>query len=86
MKHAGTMPWWLRPLRAVLVGVGVGLGLTWSISLLPETGQLWAYLVLAVAAFVFVLWQMWDLRRLNRNMEAKLEEWRRANPDWPVCD
>ena len=57
--------WWFKPLRAVGVGLVIGLVFSWTMSLLPP--KVASALVL-VAVIGFIAWCCWALGDLKRDM------------------
>lgn len=70
--------WWIRPVRAVTVGIAIGLGLTYLIGLLPSGKVQAAALILLLAAmFAWCIYQLRVLKRERAEFERRMAEFRR---------
>lgn len=77
--------WWLRPLKAVALGIAIGLAFTWLVSGLPFPENLWMMIAGAVGIIAFCIWQLIDTHRLMREHEEQMAEFKRlAGEDWPL--
>lgn len=58
-----TRPWWFKPLRAVGVGLAIGLTFSWVLSLLPPRVAAAAWIVFIVGMLSWCFWALGDLKR-----------------------
>lgn len=81
-----TKPWWLRPLAAMGTGVVGGLVLTALMAFLSYAGDVILIVTVLTASFVYAIWSLFDVRRLQREMAVKMAEWERLEASFRTDD